>query len=1359
MFSSQATNSPSKLNVPPSRSQRNQPASRVQDIEFAAQISTALLEQVRQLQGELAARDEVLKSTNAEKAKLESDFEGLHNRLRSMDESEHRYKDENWNLETQTRDLMASAKEAADREHRLAQNLNTVLKEKSMTQKELDELKQAYGKLSEDHVAVKKHHDTELASVRRNLTTGEAEKGTLRRRVEELNSQNQELARAVASGRMKHDDAGASRDLEDDNLDITGDHSTPESSPPPSPTKGTPRHTMLESETLKSSLHHAHRMIQNLKGNIHREKTEKLELKRMLQEARDEVESRRTDPGMGAANSASKRKTKSTDKDQFKKPMKPNLLGAGRNSKSEVLSDADWEDHNGERSPGLRSRTPTGADRGVGAFPLSPGTETSDAFETANERETETDAFQTGAESFGGESSDAGTETEGGLKANRASNITLKPRNRDSYLSTASTSNDEEEEATQTMTPLQPQPQRFRLKSNRGGVFRKSRTGSDTGTFESPSSLKNSPASFASSSKAPPGQTLFAELGDMEGDSEEGDDGTPSKRSVMSQGTPGALRSVSARNVASPSIFMKPTMTDSSTMTEPWEPAANLAPKRDLGIVASGAAAGGAAIGAALVSHNFDADGRPKSIPQPDSPTLPPQGFAESIYSDGSTRPVSIHQVLDPSDTATEPMYEHLRSSLAREASRKRWTVSSIQSQDIEPVDVEHEPLPKQDERLPSVLVSKKASLPALSMSTIETQDISPVSPRSLQATDEAAGAVEPKTKSDEPKSGFLGSVFGWGKQPPSMQPNIAEDVTSQNADRSIDSKEKEEMPFRDVSGNAGPAPMAGAAGTAVGTAVGAGVSKETTHQMSDQGSQTIISSEEIENLLSKRKSPVGIVNTAGEKGPPGGQWRLSTGEITPQALRPQRSQESVGQGSVTRARAKMAEQGMIRDEATTLKTHKRPGSAGSSRSNSATHPPLPPDHKQAIAAAAQRVTSSDGLPAVPVATGTMGPPLVPASAYRVSNLPTARPRTPSQTRTPSQQLVPASPTSYTSRAGTTPRARGFTGRSGRSSPVHTRRSSVSSFASELDERFNIRTDGMPMGMEPGTDPRMIQAITQTMIGEFMWKYTRKAGRGDMSNNRHRRFFWVHPYTRTLYWSDQDPAQGGRAQLKAKSVAIEAVHVVTDDNPMPPGLHRKSLVIVTPGRNVKFTATTGQRHETWFNALSYLLLRTSPDAQNTRPVADDASQALTHDDIDEFNPGYGSSVRGRGPASLSSYNSRTTRNTAPSPSGHVSASMSSRRSLQPTASGALGYQSESRLGRGSIRRLSNYFNPGNSFRGSVSSRRSRTSIGGAGGQGSIYEASEVNDSAEDVREVIERQDREADRLENVRACCDGEFFS
>lgn len=328
----------------------------------------------------------------------------------------------------------------------------------------------------------------------------------------------------------------------------------------------------------------------------------------------------------------------------------------------------------------------------------------------------------------------------------------------------------------------------------------------------------------------------------------------------------------------------------------------------------------------------------------------------------------------------------------------------------------------------------------------------------------------------------------------------------------------------------------------------------------------------------------------------------------------------------------------------------------------------------------------------------------------------------------------------------------------------------MSSFASELDERFNIQRGQLmyPEGVQPATDPRMIQAITQTMIGEYLWKYTRKAGRSETSNSRHRRFFWVHPYTRTLYWSEKDPSTAGRDMLKAKSVAIEAVRVITDDNAYPPGLHRKSLVVVTPGREIVFTAPTGQRHETWFNALSYLLLRTEQEKE-------EAEDNINQEDIDEFNPGVGSSIRrsisrmaGRSQSrvSLSSYNSRTTRASngsmaqrqsaaagglkePPSPSPQLAAGTSSSR-----------YNTVRDSNAGRLSTITSKLRPGSTQRGSFSSARGRSntmsSRGRGGGESEIYNASVAADSAEDVRAQIERQEQEADRLENVRACCDGE---
>lgn len=67
------------------------------------------------------------------------------------------------------------------------------------------------------------------------------------------------------------------------------------------------------------------------------------------------------------------------------------------------------------------------------------------------------------------------------------------------------------------------------------------------------------------------------------------------------------------------------------------------------------------------------------------------------------------------------------------------------------------------------------------------------------------------------------------------------------------------------------------------------------------------------------------------------------------------------------------------------------------------------------------------------------------------------------------------------------------------------------------------------------TDPAAIHSITQTMIGEYLYKYTRRVvGKGN-SEKRHKRFFWIHPYTKTLYWSSQDPGSGRATESTAKS--------------------------------------------------------------------------------------------------------------------------------------------------------------------------------------------------------------------------------
>lgn len=294
---------------------------------------------------------------------------------------------------------------------------------------------------------------------------------------------------------------------------------------------------------------------------------------------------------------------------------------------------------------------------------------------------------------------------------------------------------------------------------------------------------------------------------------------------------------------------------------------------------------------------------------------------------------------------------------------------------------------------------------------------------------------------------------------------------------------------------------------------------------------------------------------------------------------------------------------------------------------------------------------------------------------------------------------------------------------------------------SELDNRFDVHNDmgigsNGAFGSRTPTDPRMIRAITQVMIGEYLWKYTRKAGRGDHSENRHRRYFWLHPYNRTLYWSDRDPGSGGRGDNRAKSVPIQAVRMVVDNNPMPPGLHNKSLLVISNNRTIKFTATTGQRHETWFNALSFVLKKPGEDEE-----VDDAANSITQEDVAEFNPSFGQRPANgtRAAASVASYNSRSGARVE-SPAMDMSMSIPT---LTPQGKQHAAVGSQSRLS--TLGKISGYWG---SLRSRSASRRP-----------SLYDAADAqddaNDSAEDLRAMIEQQDRESDRLENVRACCDG----
>lgn len=1649
-FISEGHQSPTKISIP-SRKQRNQQPSRINDIALATEISTSLLAQLKDLQAVLLEKDEALKAANLDRSQLEIEVEGLSQRMRTLDESESRLKDVNWNLETQLRDFETHTKAATDREQRLNHTLNLARSEKATLEREFEELKQMYSKIHDDHLLKVKQHETELSGLRRNVSMGETERGALERKMEELATQNHELARAVQH-RMRAEEQGSAEDTSPDENPDGGNTITPEHSPPPSPIKPTPRHGQLESETLKHSLHHAHRMIQQLKNNIHREKTEKIELKRMLQDARDELESNRN--ALPAPGSASKRRK--NDKDVFKKPARPDRLGALRHGSQEIVTmeDDEWEEHDGVPPTPSRAPRPVEAVPGAwGGFSSAAETsanedfetanETSDAaFETANERDgtsTETDAFQTGAETLDGNSSDDLTETEAGpaTRTIRQRPSSLAMSHRDSYESTASTSGDEWDDR-ETRTPMQPQPSRFKSKVRQGSSRRSTPRGSQEMFQDSSPAARGSPASFAhgsNNSTPAQGRSLFAELDALSGgESEDGSaaEGTPTRSSLLSpESSPEAFRRPTLRSSPLQSVILsKSPMVDSGMMTEPWAPsrpteASNVSPisvqhtepqsallpsfalsglatqgteprlapipslelsmhatqgtipqsapmpsfsmstlatqdttphtisAPSLGIsnmVAQGTEPREAPIAPLQLSLLSEQNTTPQhqapaplqvsvvsaqdtlpqvatppslymsnvsshgTVPQSPSPpslfmsnlssqgtvpqsSSPPSLFMSNVSSQGTVPETPSPPSLNMSSFAvqgTEPLSPVVAraapavfgvSAIARQAtepvesrsSSGSYAVTSLGSsystQATEPVEsreissremhVEEKPqvplglsslssqnsIPTEAPQLPPLSMSgllsqgtvpTESSRPALSqMSAVNAQATAPQDvphPAPSQLAPVAHQATVPIASRPPPSS--ISSLFQQHTEPaapvqiPSQFSSVAHQTTEPSAAVASTLSQQWSLATEPLQ-LLQPAPPQLSLVTHQMTTpheperrpwgVGAIASQHTEpvnarepvlpeHHFSDvtilhntqPESPTLpeflpspsrpstanrvppsisisgIVAQETEPEIPSRPQtahravpvPITTSSSGAQTDNAQAQWpvskdgRVPLGQISPNVPR-ERSLEdgypfpkqSLGvtsdEGTQTMVSAEQIDRLLLarsqrysgtiagagiekamsppaspsrRNSNEIGRAPRRPGSSSSMRSRTGTPPPLPADHKQVIAAAALKSPPPLPTPTTPNPPGNMGPPIMPASAYK------HRPSTPSIMT----KAIATSP-----RAGATaPRPRyNSQNRSGATSPV-TRRSSMSSFSSEIDHRFNIPA-GMTFsqtGLDPNmTDPRMIQAITQTMCGEFLWKYTRKAGRETMSETRHRRFFWVHPYTRTLYWSEHDPQTAGRAQLKAKSVAISEVHEVSDDNPLPPGLHIKSLVVVSPGRTLKFTATTSQRHETWFNALLYLLKRTED--------GDEGQPSEPNDIQSEFNGGYRTSSRqtGRSRASHATYNSQRTS------SPYHAEVPTLRQSMivnQRSASTEPGQQSS--VGA----RFSTMLRSSSAMRGSFSSRFSKASA-----QEAIQYEEPSNSAADLSRELVESNQRAADRLVDVRACCDGMLLS
>ncbi|KAL8733461.1 MAG: hypothetical protein Q9166_002087 [cf. Caloplaca sp. 2 TL-2023] len=172
----------------------------------------------------------------------------------------------------------------------------------------------------------------------------------------------------------------------------------------------------------------------------------------------------------------------------------------------------------------------------------------------------------------------------------------------------------------------------------------------------------------------------------------------------------------------------------------------------------------------------------------------------------------------------------------------------------------------------------------------------------------------------------------------------------------------------------------------------------------------------------------------------------------------------------------------------------------------------------------------------------------------------------------------------------------------------------VSALSKTLEQEASSSVPNVvePAIESPSQATSVVDAIAQTMVGEWMWKYVRKRKSFGMvesaqvefeegrNNNetgsgiRHKRWVWLAPYERAVIWSSKQPTSASTLMGKGgRKLTIQSVLDVRDETPMPKNsgiksIFGRSILILTPQRALKFTAPSRERHHIWLTSLSFL---------------------------------------------------------------------------------------------------------------------------------------------------------------------------
>ncbi|KAJ7599509.1 hypothetical protein C8J56DRAFT_190997 [Mycena floridula] len=161
-------------------------AHRADDVEFAFEIGSGLLNEVRRLQSLLGERDKAIQDMKEEKDDLEASVEGLRTALKAMESNADKYKEENWNLEVSMQELRSTHTDLVASHTKQTTDLKILSKQLSSALASSEHLTTTVSTLETSLAEVKGKAETDMANARKHAASLARDKSDLQQSVDTL---------------------------------------------------------------------------------------------------------------------------------------------------------------------------------------------------------------------------------------------------------------------------------------------------------------------------------------------------------------------------------------------------------------------------------------------------------------------------------------------------------------------------------------------------------------------------------------------------------------------------------------------------------------------------------------------------------------------------------------------------------------------------------------------------------------------------------------------------------------------------------------------------------------------------------------------------------------------------------------------------------------------------------------------------------------------------------------------------------------------------------------------------------------------------------------------------------------------